>query len=405
MAIKTFADGSSYNTSTGAVQNRPGTAWISPGGGSSGGGTSGGGSSPQYQILNTQSMSKYSPNQYTRLPSGAVVLNPGVTPLSGTVKTIGGAQSGSAGSNQTYQILNASAMSQYSPNQYQRNLDGSVTLKPGVVPKEGTVKVVGAPSVTEKPVDKASLIPTKYDSVIDTSPALTVFFSDPEKGNARRELFNQISDPQFANWYLQLSQKAQERIQAGEVINPDIEIDLGMTQKFTEEATKQLDPYFQEEIKGYQQDVNTAIQRLTQDYETAVKQSEDTFKKQLAANAEAEAQAGTVYGSERGVREADTVKAQQQNIDEALLKTQREIQDAQIKGERALGSSFFSPGPVNAYGVGTSGYTSAGSRSLYTPTSGLYGTINKDRTTAIQNRANELEKAYRAQRSLTNSSY
>jgi hypothetical protein len=43
-------------------------------------------SQPQYQILNLESMARYSPNQYQRLASGAVILNPGVTPIPGTVK-------------------------------------------------------------------------------------------------------------------------------------------------------------------------------------------------------------------------------------------------------------------------------------------------------------------------------
>lgn len=42
-----------------------------------------------YQLLNTASMAKYNPNQYTRQSSGAVVLNQGVKPIAGTVKDLG----------------------------------------------------------------------------------------------------------------------------------------------------------------------------------------------------------------------------------------------------------------------------------------------------------------------------
>lgn len=44
----------------------------------------------QFQILNVESLSKYSPSQYDRLPTGQVILKPGVTPIPGTVKEIGG---------------------------------------------------------------------------------------------------------------------------------------------------------------------------------------------------------------------------------------------------------------------------------------------------------------------------
>lgn len=42
------------------------------------------------QILNLDDMAKYSPDQYQRLSDGAVVLNPGVTPIPGTTKDYGG---------------------------------------------------------------------------------------------------------------------------------------------------------------------------------------------------------------------------------------------------------------------------------------------------------------------------
>jgi hypothetical protein len=42
----------------------------------------------QYQLLDTASMAKYKPNQYTRQASGAVVLNAGVNPIAGTFKPL-----------------------------------------------------------------------------------------------------------------------------------------------------------------------------------------------------------------------------------------------------------------------------------------------------------------------------
>jgi len=43
---------------------------------------------PQYQILNTDAMKKYTPDQYERLADGRVVLKAGVQPIEGTVKQI-----------------------------------------------------------------------------------------------------------------------------------------------------------------------------------------------------------------------------------------------------------------------------------------------------------------------------
>ena len=242
-------------------------------------------------------------------------------------------------------------------------------------------------------------VKTQYDNVIDSNPVLKDIFNTDEK----RSIFNQM-EPLYQKWYMDIAQGVAKRVEAGEVVNPNIEIDLAMTQKFTDQATQELDPYFQEQVNNKQQDVNTAIERLTQDFETGVRNSEDIFKQTLANNAESEANAGLTYGSERGVRENQTVNKKQQDIDAALLSTQRDIQDKQIAGERALGSSMFSSSvPVNAYSVSNTGYTNAGSRSLYTPAGNLYGTINKDKTTAIKTRASDLESAYRAQRVLNTS--
>lgn len=43
-------------------------------------------SNKQWQILNTEAMKQYQPSEYQRLSDGRVVLNPGVTPKTGTVK-------------------------------------------------------------------------------------------------------------------------------------------------------------------------------------------------------------------------------------------------------------------------------------------------------------------------------
>ena len=97
-----------------------------------------------YQILNTAMMAKYSPNQYQRLPSGAVILNPGVTPIAGTVKETTATAPTTQTAGTQYQILDLAAMSKYRADQYQRLPDGRVVLNPGVTPIAGTVKQVAS---------------------------------------------------------------------------------------------------------------------------------------------------------------------------------------------------------------------------------------------------------------------
>lgn len=240
-----------------------------------------------------------------------------------------------------------------------------------------------------------------FSSTIDLDPFLQEQFQDENT----RQNFDKMS-PELQMAYLQMMQSLGRQIEAGKVLNPNIEITPEKVQEFTNQATSELDPYYQEVINNYKDDLNTSILRLKTDFETGVRNAEDPFKRNLAAVAESEAQAGLTYGSERAKREQTNVLGQQQLIDENALKVQRSAEDAYKQAERTIGSdalSGVSIPNIKDYNVNKLGFAESGLRNLYATKGNLVGTFQKEKTTNIRTRASELEDAYRQNRILNTS--
>ena len=240
-----------------------------------------------------------------------------------------------------------------------------------------------------------------YQNMIDNSIVLTELFNNP----AYKEQFGKLSmEGQLAQIQLQLAHE--KVLEAGKVVNPNIEISMEQVKKFTDDALTELDPYYQEQIGNYKDDLDTSISRLTEDFNTGVRNSEDPYKRNLAVVAENEAQAGTVYGSERKVRENINVENQQRAIDETSRDLGREIEDQYTKAERALGSDVISgidTPKINEYKVSNQGIQQSGSRDLFNPKGGLVGSLQKEKEVNVRGRVSELKEDYRKKRILNTS--
>ena len=240
-----------------------------------------------------------------------------------------------------------------------------------------------------------------YQNMIDNSIVLTELFNNP----AYKEQFGKLSmEGKLAQIQLQLAHE--KVLEAGKVVNPNIEISMEQVKKFTDDALTELDPYYQEQIGNYKDDLDTSISRLTEDFNTGVRNSEDPYKRNLAVVAENEAQAGTVYGSERKVREDINVENQQRAIDETSRDLGRRIEDQYTKAERILGSDVVSgidTPTINEYKVSNQGIQQSGSRDLFNPKGGLVGSLQKEKEVALKGRVSELKEDYRKKRILNTS--
>lgn len=192
-------------------------------------------------------------------------------------------------------------------------------------------------------------------------------------------------------------------IEAGNVVNPDIEITQEEADKFLAQAETELEPFFQEQLANFKQDLATSTQRLQEDFETGVRRAEEPFKQNLLAQAETEAQAGLAFGSERGRREQTNIRGQQERIEDVTKGVARSFQDIGRRAERKIGSEAFAGLGVPAvqqFGVSRQGFTPSGTRQLFTPQGNLLGEDVKAKKVAVKSRASDLETEFRRERSL-----
>jgi len=232
--------------------------------------------------------------------------------------------------------------------------------------------------------------------LINQDPFLAEQFKDP----AKLALF-QGMPAALQDTYLQVLKQLQVTIEAGNVINPDIDLSPEKVAEFLQQATSELDPYYQEQIGFYKQDLDISLQRMQEDFNKNISRGEDTFKEGLLNQAENEAQSGTAFSSGRQDRVSKTIKAGQQGIDDLVTQAARSAQDFGIGAERALGSANIpNIGGFNTYNVTDQGFSQSGNRNLFTPQGNLLGSIPKQRTVDISNRQGQLINAEKNQRIL-----
>ena len=258
----------------------------------------------------------------------------------------------------------------------------------------------GGPSVQPSPsgVPTGGIGASYVDELMKVDPLLADQFSDPA---LRAKFESWPADLQGV--YLQVLRSYKKKIETGNIINPDIEIEPSKIAEFLQQATTEIEPYYQEVLGSYKQDLEVSFARLQEDYNKSVGRAEEPFKQRLAAQAEAEAQAGTTFGSERGWRELRTVQSQRSELDDAATQAARQAQDVAITGERQIGSenlrSLNIPG-FSTYQTSSQGFAPAGTRSLFTPQGNLLGAVPKQRTVDINQRQSQLEQDYRRSRIL-----
>src|SRR3990167_2514661 len=219
------------------------------------------------------------------------------------------------------------------------------------------------------------------------------FLSEQLKDPKTKAMFDALPD-ELKSTYLNVARTTAETIKKGKMVNPKIEITPEQAAKFLTQAHTELDPYYQEQIGFIQKDLDISFQRLQEDYEKNIQQSKEPFKEKIGAQAEAEAQAGLAFGSERGNRERRLFSEQGNLLDESFRQAQRAGEDAARQAERRIGSTEFgglSIPSLTQYGIDTRGqFTPQSSRVLYNPQGQLIGEIPKQRTVDISQRKSVL---------------
>lgn len=245
-----------------------------------------------------------------------------------------------------------------------------------------------------------ALIPKGNNNIITTDTStLDVFtFDDPQL----EAMINSLP-VDMQGVVAQLYRQLEKTIESGQKINPDIEFTPERLQEFLTQAETEIEPYYQEVMEQNKQDIELSLGRLSEDYKREIQRAEEPFKEGLAQQSESEAQAGLTYGSERGVRERQTVEGQQRGLDDVFRNVERGVQDTVRAGERTLGSSFLSglqTPQFSPFTANTQGFQQGSARTLATPQGGLLGELPKEREVNVRTRASEIQDITRRNRIL-----
>ena len=190
------------------------------------------------------------------------------------------------------------------------------------------------------------------------------------------------------------------QMEQGKKVNPDLTITPELAQKFVDQASTELDPYYQELINQHKQDLTISFRQMQEDYNKQIEREQPQFKQQLENLDQTEANQGTAYSSGRVQREQQAIQSEQQKLDDLLQANQRSVEKTGLASERAIGSRNFADlgiPTLQSYSASRNTIaprgelTPTGTRSLYTPQTGLYGTLPAQQKVDLAQRTGELK--------------
>lgn len=226
-------------------------------------------------------------------------------------------------------------------------------------------------------------------------------------------IFGQMDDPQMARLISLLPPELQgalgqvtnsviKRIQAGQVVNPNIKLSPGDSAKLLSKATEEIDPYYKEQIGFIKDDLNTSLGQLQEDYQNFTQRQTKDYGVTQENQANSEANAGTAFSSGRADRQGVLADQETRQLTDAADYATRSAQRLGTQAERAIGSNNLGSFSISNYSAspGRAGVVQSGSRYLNLGANNVAGSLNKERETAIQNRKAQLEGNFRMSRNI-----
>ncbi len=207
------------------------------------------------------------------------------------------------------------------------------------------------------------------------------------------------SDSQKAAWPAVVSWVNQMN-QNGKIVNPNITISPDLVAKFLEQAKSEVDPYNAQLIHNAQTDYETGFGRLAEDYQTSIRDIGTNYAQNLRGVQDNYARRGLEFSSDRTQAENLLGNSAQNQIDAAARATQRSAMDFGNQAERQIGSdnvhnlgTYNIPtGQAPVRGApGVYGLTQAsGTRTLFSPSGGVTGSLEQQRIIDERSRQQEL---------------
>lgn len=224
-------------------------------------------------------------------------------------------------------------------------------------------------------------------------------------------LFGQLDDPnmkrligllppQLQGALSQVSSSVAKRIEAGQVINPSINLTPADTSKLLRQATNEIDPYYREQIDFVKQDLDRSLGVLQEDFNTFASRQKTDYSQAQKTQANNEANSGTAFSSGRAQRETQLADQATRQLTDAQQYATRQAQAFGTNAERRIGSNQLGNFSLPSYAAGDNGVYQSGGRSLNLGSNNVTGSLQKERDVAIKNRSSQLQGAFRLSRNL-----
>lgn len=187
----------------------------------------------------------------------------------------------------------------------------------------------------------------------------------------------------------------------GKKLNPNVEIEPATIQKFLDQATQEIEPYYSQQIGVIKDDVKRSLDTLQKQFTLQRQQDEQQFKRSIESTQESAADRGTIFSGRRARDEQDLSQSQQRASESAAISAAQQAGNILRGTEQQIGSrnlDFTAP-TFTAPTVSASGFQTGRTLDVFNP-SNITGSLERERTTAIQSRKNELEQLERSRRAL-----
>lgn len=190
-----------------------------------------------------------------------------------------------------------------------------------------------------------------------------------------------LGDPNFSTgvpeldaMYQRLSKYLEDLISAGQKLNPNIELTPQEVQRFMDQATSEIEPFYKQQFDTIKEDVRRSLDSLQKNYDLAKQDREAQFKQTLAGARESAADRGVIFSGGRAKTEQDIAQAQTRDLESLGLSVSNQAGNLLRSGASQIGSRNLSGlgiPSLSTYNATTSGegaLTPGRSLDFYTPT-------------------------------------
>jgi hypothetical protein len=215
-------------------------------------------------------------------------------------------------------------------------------------------------------------------------------FNAAQYGQPQQPTEYSTGDPNLDALLGQFDQLLQNQAAQGKQFDPNIELTPDVVKKFLDQATKEVSPYYQNQIKVIRKDLDNNLGELMKAYQLSKQQAESDFKANLSAKREQLAGDGLAYSGVRGQQEQklreDTSRSLESAANSAASKARSAILDTESKiGSRNLNNlSFSGLTEFDADTAGSGGFTSGRSLNFGT-IGGVTGDLEYNQNRDVRN--------------------